>query len=321
MTHSRTPRALTLGSINQDIRVHVSEFPKPGETVLATSGGTALGGKGANQAASAALLGADVVMIGAVGNDGAGHDATQQLNQLGIATSHIGQVDETTGLAVITVDSTGENTIAVLPGANTRISAGDVEQHLDQLLTNEDETFSIAWSQGEVPPEAILAFSDRCRIHNIRFVLNLAPFVPVATEVLEAADPLIVNETEARALLESVGLDTKIDDPQSAANAAHVIATRVARSAIITRGSLGATISDGTRTWHEPITSKPDVVDTSGAGDAFVGAVIAALARGETLVEAGRDGVRAGTYAVARSGTIDSYPTSSEALAAAAVHA
>ncbi|MCU1416150.1 MAG: ribokinase [Schumannella sp.] len=317
MTDSRTQRTLTLGSINQDIRVHVSEFPQPGETVLATSGGTALGGKGANQAASATLLGADVVMIGAVGKDGAGRDATQQLNRLGISTNHISQIEGSTGLALITVDATGENTIAVLPGANQRISAGDVERHLDELLAAEDETFSIAWSQGEVPPEAILAFADRCRIHNIRFVLNLAPFVVVPPEALEAADPVILNETEARALLAHVGLDTKIDDEQSAANAAHVIATRIARSAIITRGSLGATISDGTRTWHEPIASKPPVIDTSGAGDAFVGAVVASLAAGADLASACKDGVHAGTYAVARSGTIASYPTSREALTAA----
>jgi len=288
-----------LGSINQDFVLKVERRPEPGETVTNAELSTHNGGKGANQAAAAALLGASVAFLGRVGDDEFGEPLVQALEEKGIDTILIKPASGTpTGAAFITVTPDGENAITVAPGANRSLTPGDVEAAADEI--GEAGVFV---AQMEVPVQAVLRAVEVAAEKGTRALVNLAPTFEVPRELLEKLDPLVVNEHEAAFLL-----GREVEGVKGALSAAPELLTLGPRSAVITIGEDGAVLADGESVEHLPA-PEVDVVDTTGAGDAFVGALATQIARGATLQEAVAYAVRAGAAAVTREGAQGALPT------------
>ncbi|GAA5030891.1 PfkB family carbohydrate kinase [Microbacterium fluvii] len=254
-----------VGSINLDTIVRVAVFPAPGETVLGSAARRVIGGKGANQALAATAAGARTTFTGAVGDDEAGRDALAQLRGAGIDIGGVRTTDAATGIALIAVDPSGENTIIVASGANALVDPS----WCDRLAL---EAGDVVLVQGEVPVAAIDAAAAAAALGGARFVLNLAPPVEVSATTLAVCDPLVVNEHEASAL--GIAVDS---------------AGGRVRSLVITLGAAGSAYADAQGKGTLPA-APAEVVDTIGAGDAFTGALAAALAGGAGLpaaVEAG----------------------------------
>jgi ribokinase len=248
---------LIFGSINVDVIVPVPHLPRPGETVLGGDYVLLPGGKGANQAMAARRAGAEVVMAGAVGHDGFAAVALDPLHRAGIDTRLVRTVERPTGCAAIMVSDAGENMIAVASGANVAVRCDFVP---DERLG--PGTLLVA--QMEVPPAETAAMIRRVRARGGRCVLNLAPALPIDAELLRDIDLLVANEGEAA----SLGADPAR------------VAGRLRQGLVVTRGAAGAIayLADG-RTLPAP--ALPIVpVDTTGAGDTFVGVLAAALDRG-----------------------------------------
>lgn len=302
MSTPATP-VVVVGSINLDQVLTVDRLPQPGETIIGTSMALLPGGKGANQAVAAARRGAGVTMVGAVGNDSNAAVATSLLAESGVDTSHVAEVPGPTGTAIVSVDADGENTIIVIPGANAAVDDAFVEQHRDVI-----SGAAVVVLQGEIPASGIQAAVG---FTAGRVILNLAPVIAVDPAILRRADPLVVNEHEGAVLLRSLipGEDDVGDD------AAVVSSLRNwgVPSVVLTRGANGAICSDSVETVSVP-SPKVAAVDTSGAGDGFVGALSASLADGSSLKEAVEQAVRVGAFAVGRRGTQAAYPTLDDAL-------
>lgn len=296
-----------VGSINVDEIVGVQRHPLPGETLLATSSTVAPGGKGANQAVAAARLGARVSMVGAVGDDGRADAALRLLTDAAVDLADVGHVDGPTGIARITVDERGENTIIVIPGANERVDDAFIAAHAHSI-----GRAAVVVLQAEIPT---VASARAARLATGRVLLNLAPVVDVPADLLQAADPLVVNEHEGRLLLgeRAERAESDADDERIAA----LLRERGAHSVVLTRGARGAVCADadGVTAVASP---RVDAVDTSGAGDAFVGALAARLADGDDLRTAARFAVRVGAFAVGSAGTQPSYPWAGDDLPAVA---
>lgn len=292
---------VVVGSINADLTVRVARHPEPGETLLGSGGTITPGGKGANQAVAAALQGAEVAFIGAIGNDAYATPATALLRSSGVDISGVSAVEATTGLAVITVDEAGENTIIVVPGANALVDAAYVDAHATAIS---DAT--IVLLQGEIPASG---FAAAVRHARGRVVINLAPVVEVPTDALLAADPLIANEHEAGLILAQLGVEV----PATASAIASALIDAGFASVVLTLGAAGALVASSS--FAEMIPS-PQVkaVDTTGAGDAFAGALVARLASGSSLIDAARHAVRVAAYAVTGQGAQASYPGQGDPL-------
>ena len=288
-----------VGSINQDFVLSVERRPEPGETVTEAQLSKGNGGKGANQAAAAALLGASVKFLGRVGDDGFGEPLVEALADKGVDTSLIeASPDSSTGTAFITVTPDGENAITVAPGANRSLSAEDVDDASDAIG---DARVLVA--QMEVPPEVVLRAVEVAARQGTRVLVNLAPTTEVPRKLLEKLDPLVVNEHEAAFLLHE-----RVEGVEGALSAAPELLELGPSSAVITLGREGAVFSDGESTNHLPA-PKVDAVDTTGAGDAFVGALAAKLAQELPLNDAVAYAVRAGAAAVTKKGAQGALPT------------
>lgn len=288
-----------VGSINQDFVLAVERRPEPGETV--TDAGLSLlpGGKGANAAVAAALLGADVAMLGRVGEDAFGETLVENLRENGVDTRYVGtSSDAPTGSAFITVTPDGENAIVVSPGANRSFGTEEVDAVAGAL-----REASVLVAQLEVPVEAVERAARIVTDGGGRFLLNLAPAREVPDELLRLADPLVVNQHEARFLLGG--------DARNYEELAEKLLALGPASAVVTLGASGAVLAaeQTAQTFPAP---EVEVVDTTGAGDAFVGALAARLAGGDPLEEAVPYAVLAGAAAVAREGAQGSLPTPEE---------
>jgi ribokinase len=273
---------VVVGSLNHDITVAAARRPEAGETVLGRSLASACGGKGANQAVAAARAGARVAMVGCVGADGAGERLLGALRAAGVDTGRVRVLDdEPSGTALIVVDDAGENTIVVVPGANARLAAADVEAAVSGATPEASGAHAggagapasgraarlpVVLAQLEVPEAAVAAAARGAA----RFVLNASPARQLPPAVLEAADPLIVNAGEAAAL---TGADAR--DPDALATAALALGVR---SVVITKGAAGASWIAPDARIHRAA-PQVEVVDTTGAGDVFAGTLAAALAR------------------------------------------
>ena len=289
---------VVIGSINQDVFTFVDALPRPGETILARSTLTSLGGKGCNQAVAAALVGAEVHFVGAVGADAAGDFALQSLADGGVDTSAVARMtDAATGVAYITVDDHGENVIVVASGANARVTAVSASAALLTLLESlaDDPVLLV---QGELPAEVNAAVAGIARERGLTLVLNLAPVSAIDASTISTAAPLIVNETEAADLLEG--------------GSASSLADHFGIDVVVTVGAEGAIIATGGSTVRQPSPVPAAVVDTTGAGDAFVGVLAAGLCFGESIAEASRRAVVAASRSVERAGTTTSYATAAE---------
>ncbi|KQV26485.1 MULTISPECIES: ribokinase [unclassified Microcella] len=296
---------VVLGSANTDYTVAVERHPRPGETVMGGDVATGTGGKGANQSLAAARLGAPPVFLGAVGDDAGGRTLLEALAAGGVDVAHVETVPGApTGVALITLARDGENSIVVAPGANGRLAVEPTVERLRALAA----PGTVMLAQLEVPIDVVAAAAAAVDAAGGRVVLNLSPSAPVPDALLALCDPLVVNESEASDLAA-----TSVDGPASAAAAAVALLERC-RSVVITLGGEGAVFArrasddgaalehgagpaDRTVSGHRPA-PRVDVLDTTGAGDAFVGAVAAELARGRSLEEAVESGVAAGAEAV-----------------------
>lgn len=293
---------IVVGSANQDYLVRLSRPPRPGETVLATGLLKQPGGKGANQAVAVARLDGSAQFIGCVGDDADGASLLRALQSDGVDTTHVQISRSPTGLALITISESGENAITVIPGSNFELSAAHVT---DSVATLSEEA-AVLVVQAEVRPEIIHAALRSAQSFRLRPVLNLAPYQILSAEDLLLADPLVLNESEA-----SMMLGRRVTDVQSARAAVEDL-RRLARSVIVTMGAQGADWADQTAAGHVPAHPVEHVIDTTGAGDAFVGAVATILANGGSLEQAVRLGVHAGAFAVTGVGAQSSYPLLSD---------
>jgi ribokinase len=287
---------VVFGSINLDLVTRVVRFPAPGETIAAESFATYPGGKGANQALAAARAGAATRLHGAVGTDAFAPPALALLDAGGVDLRGVKRVAGSTGCATILVDAQGENCIAVAPGANAFAEPEAVPESALGPGT-------VVVLQHEVPPEANAQLIARARRSGARIVLNAAPGRAVSVELLRQIDVLIVNETEAAALAIAHGWPS-----QAAAFAAAVIAATTRPLAVVVtlgkEGALAAFRSNRLRARAPAV----DVVDTTGAGDAFVGTLAAALDAGASLSDALRSAVVAGSLACKLAGAQTALP-------------
>jgi len=285
------PAVVVVGSVNVDHTVTAPVFPQPGQTIMGTSTSSSVGGKGANQAVAAALAGASVAMVGSIGDDASGSSARRRLDERGVLTTHLSVVaSEPTGTALITV-AERDNTIIVVAGAN-----GSWPETLPSVV----EEASVVLAQLEIPVEVVQAAAERTRG---TFVLNAAPAATLPADLLARCDVLIVNEHELAVVAETdVGTDVE------AITAAHAgLRDRGVGAVVTTLGAAGALITDSTGETTALPAPSSDVVDTTGAGDAFAGVVAARLSAGDDLLEACRWGVVAGSLAVRAAGAQDSY--------------
>jgi ribokinase len=284
-----TNTLLVLGSANADLVVEVGRRPGGGETVLGGDTVVLPGGKGANTAVAAARVGASVALVGAVGGDGYGSLLRESLESSGVGTSLVKTSARPTGIAYITVTPDGENSIVVSPGANADVSSSDV----DALSF---DGVSVLTCSLEVPLETVIHAIGVASRAGVRPVLNLSPVAELPAETLRQLDVLIVNEHEAAQLASSFEGLLQLGP----------------KSAVVTLGARGAAVVTGEGITEVPSIEVAEVVDTTGAGDAFAGALSARLAEGDTLVDAAKYAAKVAALSVTKAGAQPSYPTAAE---------
>lgn len=293
-------RILVTGSINMDLVVHSPRLPGAGETILGGSFSTTPGGKGANQAIAAARMGAQVSMLGRVGEDAFGDQMRQNLAAEGVDTRGVLQSTRTpSGVALITVGEQGENTIVVAAGANGLLSAQDLADQRP-LFSNTD----LLLVQLEIPLATISAALHQARQEGIRVVLTPAPAQPLADDLLAQVDWLTPNRSEALLLAGGTDLDAALN----------VLSGKVRHGVVITMGVEGVLWATSDRRQGHMPAFPVTAVDTVGAGDAFTAGFSVGLAEGQPVIEAIRLGQAAAAISVTRRGA-QSCPTRKEAEA------
>lgn len=293
---------VVFGSLNVDFFLKVKAFPKPGETVLTPRSVVRAGGKGANQAAAAAKAGARVEMIGAVGTDATASVALDSLRTAGVDFSGVLRMkDEPTGMAMITVDEKAENSIVVASGANAALTADAVP---DALLTPD----TVLVVQLETPVAEVSRVLRRAKEKGATTVLNAAPAAVLDDETLKAADWVIVNETEAETLTGQ--------KEQSFEKAVSELAEKAGGNCILTAGAKGAFLSSGGKTVRAgTLPIRP--VDTTGAGDCFVGVFAAMIDAKTPLPDALKAACAGAGLACLKTGAQDAQPSLAEIRRAA----
>jgi ribokinase len=297
-----SPPLYVVGSANIDLTFRTARLPHPGETLTGRTFQLGFGGKGANQAVMAARMGARVGLVARVGRDAFAEQTLAHYRAEGIDTTHVG-VDETqsSGVAAILVDDEAHNCILVVPGANHALTPADVRRAAPGI-----ESAAAVLCQLEVPVETTLEAFRIARAAGVRTILNPAPAAPLPEELLRLSDLCVPNETEIEFLTgRSAATLTQAEA------AALSLQARGAKDVIVTLGARGALIVDGPTPVH---ISPPLVhaVDTSGAGDAFIGALAVFLAEGAPLPEAVRKANVAAALSVTRAGTQSSFPRRAE---------
>ncbi|WP_058910745.1 ribokinase [Entomohabitans teleogrylli] len=289
---------VVLGSINVDHILNLDQFPAPGETVTGHHYQVAFGGKGANQAVAAGRSGADIAFIACVGDDDIGGRVRQQLASDGIDIAPIGVVaQQPTGVALIFVNSEGENVIGISAGANGALNP--------QRVADEEERIAAAAAllmQLESPLESVLAAAKIAHQHQTRVILNPAPACELPDELLALVNMITPNETEAEKL---TGI--KVGNDDEAALAANVLHGKGIETVIITLGSRGVWLSVNGSGQRIP-GFRVKAVDTIAAGDTFNGALVTAMLEGKALPDAVRFAHAAAAIAVTRKGAQPSVP-------------
>jgi ribokinase len=295
-----------VGGINIDLVTRASHIPRPGETVIGGDLRTSPGGKGANQAVAAARLGAHVSMIGRLGDDTFAPQLRQNLAAADVDLTYVFEsVDSASGVALIVVDEAGENSIVVALGANARITPADVEAAAAAIAASDALLLQL-----EIPLEPVLRAAELGREHGVKVILNPAPARALPAELLALVDILVPNETETAQLS---GMPTgSTAELEAAASRLRDLGAGVV---ILTLGQRGALLAqeDGTRRY--PAFEVDRVVDTTAAGDAFMGGLATAISEGKDLNEALPWANATGALAVTRAGAQPSLPTRQEVKA------
>ncbi|MFU0801347.1 MAG: ribokinase [Xylanivirga thermophila] len=283
---------VVVGSINMDYTTKVTELPRRGETIMSKFFTTASGGKGANQAVAASRLGADVFMVGAVGNDLAGQTLLKRLKDEGIDTKGIYKSDFPSGNAMITVDDNGSNTIVVYPGANQSVSCEKVEAFANVL-----EGAKVVIVQLEIPLDTVEYTIKRANEMGTKVILNPAPAATLPNELYKSVDIITPNETELESL-------TGISDIEKGAK---TLLDLGVKKVLVTLGSKGCFYMDDNESFYmEPF--KVKAVDTTAAGDSFNGALAVAMVEGMGIKEGIRFANGVGGLTTTKLGAQDSLP-------------
>jgi ribokinase len=292
------PRICVVGSANIDLTFRAGRLPRPGETLAAHSLVTGYGGKGANQAVMAARMGAAVTMVGRVGRDVFGAGLRDALNSEGIDTTYL-SVDSSrsTGAAAIFVDDGARNSILVVGGANAGLGVGDVEAAAAAI-----QTADVLLCQLEVPVETVGAALRIARAHGVRAIFNPAPAIPLPAEILELCGICVPNETELEQL---TGLP--VASLPEAEMAARALLPQGVRLPIVTLGDRGVLFLEENAFHHIPAYLVA-ALDTSGAGDAFIGSLAVFLAEGRPMRDALKMANAAAAVSVTRTGAQASFP-------------
>lgn len=288
---------LVIGSLNMDLVVCTETLPTKGETIFGKTFARFPGGKGANQAIAASRLGARVSMVGCVGNDAFGRELCAGLVENLVDASSVNTVDTFTGTALITVDGAGANTIVVVPGANESVSSAIVDKALNRY-----EIPGVLLLQHEIPAATVHYAARTAKKRGWLVILNPAPARKVPADIMTNVDIFIPNETEAAFLT-----GQPVSSPEAAAQSANKLRNLGAGTVVITMGSQGALCVTAKATEHiQPIPVK--AVDSTAAGDAFIGAMACALAEGRPLAASLRLAAIVAALSVTRSGAQPSLP-------------
>lgn len=299
MSETRRAKIAVLGSINMDLMIRSAKLPLPGETVIADTKVENPGGKGANQAVAAARMGADVTMIGCVGDDSFAEQLLANLKAEGVDTSHVSRQEQTTsGVAVVMVEASGENAILVVPGANGLVGNAALEQ-ARRVICESD----VLLMQLEVPVETVIAAAALAREAGVPVILDPAPAPASVPAKLLNVDLICPNQSEAEALL-----GKPVDSTEDAVTLIQELTTLGPRQAMITMAEQGAVVFDG-----ETVETVPpfeiNAVDSTAAGDAFAAGLAVRLAEQATLIDAVKFASAAGALAASGAGAQTAMPT------------
>ncbi len=297
-----TSRIVVVGSSNMDLVVKAARIPAVGETILGGDFIMTPGGKGANQAVAAAKLGADVYLIAKLGEDVFGRQSLSNFNTEAINTEYVTRSKDTpSGVALITVDQAGNNVIVVAPGANSELSADDVENARSAIASS-----GAVVAQLEVPLDTVEFAARLAKSCGVPFILDPAPAQRLNAEFLSTVDVLTPNETEAHIL---TGIE--VTDENSARAAAGNLLERGAGAVALSMGAKGYLLASGGKTEFVPAIAV-DAVDTTAAGDAFTGSLAVGLARGEGIADAAHFANHVAALSVTRMGAQSSMPSTEE---------
>jgi ribokinase len=285
-----------VGSAMMDLTAYAEVLPEPGQTLAGQLFTTGFGGKGANQAVMAAHCGAEVHFIGKLGKDVFGTAIADNFVTIGIHSEYVDRSDTPNGVAHIWVDGNGENRIIIIPGANHEI---DLSRAVDAI--NAITNLQIVVAQCEIKQEVTTAAFKAAKARGCVTILNPAPYQQLSDELLQLTDWLIPNETEFRELHGSLPTNDEI-----------LKSFRPGKSSIVTLGSEGAVYISPTGDLHRVRAPKVTAVDTTGAGDSFVGSFAYSLASGKDPVEAMSFGIKVASFSVTRKGAQSSYPNQAE---------
>lgn len=290
---------LVIGSLNADLVVRAPHFPLPGETISGSDLHIIPGGKGANQAVAAARQGASVAMLGRVGQDGFGQFLLESLKSNLVDVTHVRADDSATGTAIIVVDANGQNSIVLSVGANGKVSPADVDNA-------SGFTPGLILLQLEIPILTVLHAARVAHQRGIRVILNPAPAQFLPDELISLVDFIIPNETELSLL---TGIE--VNDIPSAEQAAQTLLARGAKHVIVTLGSKGALVVSGKQVTQVD-TFTVEAIDTTAAGDAFIGGFASALLGGLEIEKAVKYANACGALAATKFGAQPSLPTREE---------
>jgi ribokinase len=285
-----------VGSAMIDLTAYAKVIPAPGQTLEGDLFTTGFGGKGANQAVIAAHCGAQVHFVGKLGNDLFGNSIAENFKKLGIGSQFLERSDTPNGVAHIWVDANGENRIVIIPGANHEIEVKKAVQAIESI-----PDLAVVVAQCEIKQEVTLAAFTAAKKRGCVTILNPAPYQPLSSELLEVTDWIIPNETEFKEL-----------HGQAPSNDEVLKSFRPGRNSIVTLGSEGAVLIASNGNLTRVSAPKVNAVDTTGAGDAFVGVFAFGLASGKSPEDAMKLGIKVASLSVTRKGAQSSYPSQAE---------
>jgi len=290
------PVVAVVGSAMMDLTAYADVLPEPGQTLAGQLFTTGFGGKGANQAVMAALCGADVHFIGKLGDDVFGTAIAENFVKVGINSDFVESSSTPNGVAHIWVDGNGENRIIIIPGANHEIEISKAIEAINSI-----DNLSVVIAQCEIKQEVTLAAFKAAKARGCTTILNPAPFQEISSALLELCDWIIPNETEFRELHGELPTSDEI-----------LKSFRPGKNSIVTLGSKGAVYISADGQIHHAPAPKVTAVDTTGAGDSFVGSFAFGLASGKDPIEAMKLGIAIASLSVTRKGAQSSYPNQTE---------